>query len=98
MREFKFAAGEGAVQKEVIDYQIIDVLNDHLCYVITDRKAPWYLPYSQDFTLLSKIVITHVAKSRCKLAIFTKVDWTRQPSVGKGKKSIRKKSKGMSLT
>lgn len=54
---------------------MIDVSNDHLCYVVTDRKTPWHLPYSQDFQLLSKIVITHVAKSKCRLAIYIKVDW-----------------------
>ncbi|KAL8901465.1 MAG: hypothetical protein Q9207_005188 [Kuettlingeria erythrocarpa] len=29
----------------VTDYQMIDVLNDHLCYVVTDRKSPWHLPH-----------------------------------------------------
>ena len=28
-------------QANVIDYQVIDVLNDHLCYVVTDMKTPW---------------------------------------------------------
>ncbi|KAL9600549.1 MAG: hypothetical protein Q9219_003095 [cf. Caloplaca sp. 3 TL-2023] len=60
----------------VTDYQMIDVSNDHLCYVVTDRKTPWQLPYSQRFSLLNKIVITHHAKSRCRLAIYPKVDWT----------------------
>lgn len=60
---------------KVVDSQMIDVSNDHLCYVVTDRKTPWHLPYSQDFQLLSKIVITHVAKSKCRLAIYIKVDW-----------------------
>ena len=67
----------------VIDYQMIDVLNDHLCYVVTDRKTPWHLPYLGHFMLVSKIVITHVAKSRCKLAIYVKVDWSRMPPVVK---------------
>ncbi|KAL8973105.1 MAG: hypothetical protein Q9183_000174 [Haloplaca sp. 2 TL-2023] len=60
----------------VVDYQMIDVLNDHLCYVVTDRKTPWHLPYGRAFSLLSKIVITHHAKSKCRLAVYTKVDWT----------------------
>ncbi|KAL1961352.1 hypothetical protein VTO42DRAFT_80 [Malbranchea cinnamomea] len=64
---------------EVSDYQIVDVLNDHLCYVVTDKRTPWHLPYKQDFSLVTKIVITHVAKSRCKLAVFTKVEWQREP-------------------
>jgi VAD1 Analog of StAR-related lipid transfer domain/BAR domain of APPL family/PH domain len=83
-REFKFEVGSGKSRSEVSDYQMIDVLNDHLCYVITDRKTPWYLPYSNDFTLLSKIVITHSAKSKCNFAVYTKVDWTTPHSFGKG--------------
>lgn len=68
-----------ACQADVVDVQTIDASSDHLCYVVTDRKTPWHLPYSETYTLLSKIVITHVAKSKCKLAIYTKVDWTKQP-------------------
>ena len=63
----------------VVDVQTIDVNSDHLCYVVTDRKTPWHLPLSNKFSLLSKIVITHVAKSKCKLAVYTKVDWSEQP-------------------
>ncbi|KAF2711070.1 hypothetical protein K504DRAFT_466097 [Pleomassaria siparia CBS 279.74] len=65
------------------DYQVIEVLNDHLCYVVADRKTPWYLPGSERFVLLGKIVITHVSKSRCKLAIFIKVDWNKNPRIAK---------------
>ncbi len=28
-------------QANVVDYQVIDVLNDHICYVVTDMKTPW---------------------------------------------------------
>ncbi|KAL8751199.1 MAG: hypothetical protein Q9199_006585 [Rusavskia elegans] len=59
----------------VTDYQMIDSLNEHLCYVVTDRKTPWSLPYGQNFSLLTKVVITHHAKSKCRLAIYTRVDW-----------------------
>lgn len=34
--------------------------------------------------LVSKIVITHVAKSKCKLAIYSKVDWSKTPTFSKG--------------
>ncbi|KAF2231323.1 hypothetical protein EV356DRAFT_535596 [Viridothelium virens] len=61
---------------QIIDYQLIDVLNDHLCYVITDKKAPWHLPYPSSFLLHTKLIITHVSKARCKIAIFTRSDWT----------------------
>lgn len=65
------------------DYQVIEAFNDHLCYIVTDRKVPWYLPGSDRFTLLNKIVVTHVSKARCKLAIHTKVDWSREPRFAK---------------
>jgi hypothetical protein len=28
-------------QANVVDHQIIEVLNDHICYVVTDKKTPW---------------------------------------------------------
>ncbi|THZ56078.1 hypothetical protein D6C86_08133 [Aureobasidium pullulans] len=58
-----------------IDRQTLDVSNDHLCYVVTQTQSPWHLPMSKNFLLLSKFVITHSAKSKCKLAIFNKVAW-----------------------
>ena len=66
-------------EAQVIDTQLIDVQNEHLCYVVTDRKTPWHLPFHQQYNLVSKIVITHLAKSRCKLAVYTQVDWSKQP-------------------
>ncbi|KAJ5183442.1 hypothetical protein N7492_001058 [Penicillium capsulatum] len=63
----------------ISDYQIIDVLNDHLCYVITDKRTPWHLPFRRSFRLVSKVVITFVAKSKSKLAIYTKVEWLKSP-------------------
>ncbi|KAI9931850.1 hypothetical protein ASPWEDRAFT_49451 [Aspergillus wentii DTO 134E9] len=65
--------------KPILDYQIIDVLNDHLCYVITDKRTPWHLPFKRSFRLVSKIVITFVSKSRSKLAVYTKVEWVWTP-------------------
>jgi hypothetical protein len=73
-----------ARQANVIDYQVIDIMNDHVCYVISDVKTPWHLPHHKDFMVVSKIVITHVAKSKCKLAIYTKVDWSKTPTFSKG--------------
>lgn len=73
-----------ARQANVVDYQVIDVMNDHVCYVVSDMKTPWHLPHAKDFMLVSKIVITHVAKSKCKLAIFTKVEWSKAPTFSKG--------------
>ena len=66
---------------KVSDYQIIDVLNDHLCYVVTDKRTPWHLPFRRNFRLVSKIVITYISKSKCKLAIYTKVEWLWSPYV-----------------
>ncbi|KAF2502789.1 hypothetical protein BU16DRAFT_475189 [Lophium mytilinum] len=80
--EYEVALGDkaGSAQAMVVnDYQIIEVYNDHLCYCVADRKTPWHLPLSDHFTLVSRIVITHVAKSRCKLAVYTKVDWSWTP-------------------
>ncbi|KAH0364545.1 arsenical-resistance protein, partial [Aureobasidium melanogenum] len=57
------------------DRQTLDVCNDHLCYVVTQTQSPWQLPMSKNFLLLSKFVITHSAKSKCKLAIFNRVVW-----------------------
>lgn len=65
--------------KTISDYQIIDVLNDHLCYVVTDKRTPWHLPFKRSFRLVSKIVITFVAKGKSKLAIYTKVEWLGSP-------------------
>ncbi|GAB1216890.1 hypothetical protein ATERTT37_006109 [Aspergillus terreus] len=65
--------------KAISDYQMIDVLNDHLCYVITDKRTPWHLPFKRSFRLVSKIVITFVAKGRSKLAVYTKVEWLSTP-------------------
>lgn len=72
--------GAGRTQDNTIsDYQIIDVLNDHLCYVITDKRTAWHLPFRRSFRLVSKVVITFVAKSKSKLAIYTRVEWLRSP-------------------
>ncbi|OIW33665.1 PH domain-containing protein [Coniochaeta ligniaria NRRL 30616] len=68
---------------EVTDTQAIDVFSDHISYVVTHNKTPWHLPHSQAFKIVTKIVITHVAKSKCKLAIFTTVDWSKTPTFSK---------------
>lgn len=65
--------------KAISDYQTIDVLNQHLCYVITDKRTPWHLPFRRSFRLVSKIVITFVSKSKSKLAVYTKVEWLWTP-------------------
>ncbi|KAF9895399.1 SNF1-interacting protein [Aspergillus nanangensis] len=65
--------------KAISDYQMIDVLNDHLCYVITDKRTPWHLPFKRSFRLVSKIVITFVAKGKSKLAVYTNVEWLWSP-------------------
>ena len=84
-RDFEYEVKQPKKSEAIIinDYQVIEVLNDHLCYVVSDRKTPWYLPGHERFVLLSKIVITHVSKARCKLAIHIKVDWKRNPRFAK---------------
>lgn len=80
--EYEIASKTGA-NVVINDYQVIEVMNDHLCYVVSDRKTPWYLPGHERFVLLSKIVITHVSKARCKLAVHTKIDWKKNPRIAK---------------
>ncbi|KAH8673669.1 PH domain-containing protein [Xylariales sp. PMI_506] len=69
--------------QEITDEQTIDVFSDHVTYVVTQIKTPWHLPHATAFKLVTKIVITHVAKSKCKLAIFTKVAWSKAPALSK---------------
>ncbi|KAI1327857.1 PH domain-containing protein [Xylariaceae sp. FL0255] len=70
-------------EEEITDVQTIDLFSDHVTYVVTHEKTPWHLPHAQGFKLVTKIVITHVAKSKCKLAIFTKVVWSKAPALAK---------------
>ena len=67
------------IGQAITDYQIVDVLNDHLCYVITDKRTPWHLPFKRSFRLVSKIVITFISKGQSKLAVYTKVEWLWKP-------------------
>ncbi|PTD10528.1 putative PH domain-containing protein C19A8.02 [Fusarium culmorum] len=68
---------------DVNDYQIIDVFSDHVTYVVTHVKTAWHLPHSNWFKVVTKVVITHVAKSKCKLAIYIKTDWSKNPALSK---------------
>ncbi|KAJ3579563.1 hypothetical protein NPX13_g996 [Xylaria arbuscula] len=68
-------------EEDITDHQTIEVFSDHVTYVVTHEKTPWHLPHAQGFKLVTKIVITHVAKSKCKLAIFTKVVWLKAPAL-----------------
>jgi hypothetical protein len=69
--------------ENVDDYQTIDVYSDHVTYVVTHMKTAWHLPHSGSFKLVTKIVITHVAKSKCKLAAYVKIDWSKAPALSK---------------
>ncbi|RDA86751.1 hypothetical protein CP532_4200 [Ophiocordyceps camponoti-leonardi (nom. inval.)] len=62
----------------VHDYQTIDVYDDG-CYVVTHNKTAWHLPHSSSFRVVGKIVITQLAKFRCKLAIYAAVEWSKTP-------------------
>ncbi|KAK5653093.1 hypothetical protein OQA88_9191 [Cercophora sp. LCS_1] len=77
---------------EVTDTQTIDVFNDHVTYVVTHIKTPWHLPHSQSFKLVSKVVITHVAKSKCKLAIYTKADWSGSKAPALAKNMVQRQA------
>jgi len=87
-RQFKFKVDSADLlgrkkPTDVVDDQIIDIFNDHVSYVVTHVKTPWHLPHSHAFKLVTKVIITHVAKSKCKLAIYTKVDWSKTPAFSK---------------
>lgn len=88
-REFKFKVDHTDLlgrtkTMEVTDHQTIDLHSEHVTYVVTHVKTAWHLPYSQNFKLVTKIVITFVAKSRCRLAIYTRIDWSKTPALSKG--------------
>lgn len=70
-----------AQSKPITDAQAVDIYNDHLCYVVTNNKYPWRLPYADSLGLATKLVITHTAKSRCKLAVYQQIRWTKPPSL-----------------
>lgn len=90
-REFKFkvdtigiiARAKNSGEKDVVDQQIIDVFSDHITYVVTYIKTPWHLPHSSAFKIITKVVITYVAKSKCKLALYTKVEWSKTPPLSR---------------
>ncbi|KAL7946172.1 hypothetical protein V8C42DRAFT_319760 [Trichoderma barbatum] len=68
---------------DIRDFQTIDVFNDHVTYVVTHTRTAWHLPHSQFFKLVTKVVITYVAKSRCKLSFYVRVDWSKSPPLSK---------------
>ncbi|VUC28306.1 unnamed protein product [Clonostachys rosea] len=87
-REFQFKVNSADMlgrsqTSEITDYQVIDLHSDHVTYVVTHTRTAWHLPYSQHFKLVSKIVITHLAKTRCKLAIYVRIDWSKSPALSR---------------
>ncbi|POS88136.1 hypothetical protein EPUL_000282 [Erysiphe pulchra] len=87
-REFHFQSSFSNLfqtqEISIADHQVIDIKEDHLRYVISYTNTFWHLPYHSDFYLIFKIVITYVEKSKCKLALHTKVDWSEKPVLCKG--------------
>ena len=47
--------------------------------------------------LVSKVIITHVAKSKCKLSIWTAVEWEVEPKFSKGRPSFHTRNYGGGL-
>ncbi|KAI4597031.1 SNF1-interacting protein [Pestalotiopsis sp. 9143b] len=87
-RSFSFKVKYGTMfgqarEEDITDQQTVEVFSDHVTYVVTHVKTPWHLPHAGAFKLVTKIVITHIAKSKCKLAIFTKVAWSKAPALSK---------------
>lgn len=71
-------------QLNITDLQIIDIKEDHLRYIVSYQNTFWHLPCCLNFKLVFKIVITYVAKSKCKLAFYANVDWSVKPVLFKG--------------
>lgn len=46
-------------------------------YVLDIRRIPFNLPLEKSFILVIRLAITHVAKGRCQLAIWYKIEWLR---------------------
>lgn len=86
----KFASQDD--RTPMADTQTIDIYNDHLCYVVTNEKYPWRLPYANSFICTTKYVITHSAKSRCKLAVFQHIIWRKPGPVGYLKRLIERQA------
>ncbi|KKA29776.1 hypothetical protein TD95_004904 [Thielaviopsis punctulata] len=83
-RDFAFEADAvdmlGRKRKDkVLDYQTIDVFTDHSTYVVSHVSTSWHLPFSANFRVVTMVVITHEAKSRCKLAVYTRINWLKSP-------------------
>ncbi|KAF4124143.1 PH protein [Geosmithia morbida] len=87
-REFEFKADGNnifgrAKAVNVSDYQVIEMRKEHVTYVITHVRTAWHLPHSQNLKLVTKIVITFVGKSKCRLAVYNRVDWNKRPALSK---------------
>ncbi|KAL6869527.1 SNF1-interacting protein [Amphichorda felina] len=87
-REFQFKVNHTDMlgrnkTMDITDYQTIDMHSEHVTYVVTHVKTAWHLPHFQNFKLVAKVVITFVAKSKCRLAIYTRVDWSKAPALSK---------------
>ncbi|KAL5612821.1 hypothetical protein BROUX41_004098 [Berkeleyomyces rouxiae] len=88
-REFKYRAdtmdmlGRSRIE-DIIDYQTIDMFTDHSTYVVSHVSTAWHLPFSSHLRVVTKMVITHEAKSRCKMTFYTRTDWaSTAPPLGK---------------
>lgn len=92
MRRFSNQTEFTEANPQVADVQTIEIFNDHLCYVITNVKQPQHLPYASQLFLTTKIVITHTAKSRCKLAIFQSPTWRTEPKIGYIKRLVERQA------
>lgn len=62
-------------QHDIKDVQTIEINNDHLCYVVTGTPSTWNYPQPAHVKFIIKYIITHVAKSRCRLAIYHQQIW-----------------------
>lgn len=88
----KRTMGFTLAEQKISFEQTIEIENDHLCYVVTQTQRPWNFPWSDQFDLVTKYVITHAAKSRCQLSIYHKLMWRAVPSQSYAVKLVHKRA------
>jgi len=70
--------------------QTIDVLNEHLCYVVTHSHHPLSSGSGGVLVVMTKYVLTHTAKSKCTLAVYQHFAWPTSSRVAPRWRYIRR--------
>ncbi|KAI8075098.1 hypothetical protein BC940DRAFT_287440 [Gongronella butleri] len=64
-------------EAEVVETQVLLKKDEHLCYVVQISTRTEALPYADAFIPSVRYCITYIDKSRCKLACYLGVRWTK---------------------